>query len=96
MALLDLLGRRWALRVLWELRDGSAPTFRELQVRCGKLSSSVLNDRLRELRDAGIVTASQGGGYQLSPDGHSLLLALAPLDAWAKRWAKRTAPTPGR
>ena len=55
MALLDLLGRRWALRVLWELRDGGGLTFRELQARCAEVSSSVLNDRLRELREAGIV-----------------------------------------
>jgi DNA-binding HxlR family transcriptional regulator len=90
MALLDLLGRRWALRVLWELRDGPAPTFRELQARCGGISSSVLNDRVRELRDAGILTAEPAGGYQLSSDGRDLLQALAPLDAWAKRWRKRT------
>jgi len=90
MALLDLLGRRWALRVLWELRDGSAPTFRELQARCGDVSSSVLNDRLGELRDAGIVSSQPGGGYRLTAEGDHLLGALAPLDAWAKRWAKRT------
>ena len=91
MALLDLLGRRWALRILWELRDGSAPTFRELQARCGDVSSSVLTDRLRELRDAGIVAAKHGGGYRLTPDGHGLLRALKPVDAWAKQWAKRAA-----
>jgi DNA-binding HxlR family transcriptional regulator len=89
MALLDLLGRRWALRVLWELRDGEALTFRALQARCGDISSSVLNDRLRELRDAGIVIAEPGGGYRVSSDGEDLLRALAPLDAWAKRWARR-------
>jgi DNA-binding HxlR family transcriptional regulator len=92
MALLDLLGRRWALRVLWELRDGGTPTFRELQARCGDISSSVLNDRLRELRAAGIVTTEPGGGYHLTTEGRSLLGALAPLDAWANRWARRTAP----
>lgn len=96
MALLDLLGRRWALRVLWELRDGSAPTFRELQARCGDISSSVLNDRLRELREASIVIARQDGGYQLTPDGRSLLDALAPLDTWAKRWARRSTRTARR
>jgi DNA-binding HxlR family transcriptional regulator len=90
MALLDLLGRRWALRVLWELRDGSAPTFRELQARCGNISSSVLNDRLGELREAGIVASEPGGGYRLTTEGHRLLTVLAPVDAWAKRWAKRT------
>jgi DNA-binding HxlR family transcriptional regulator len=91
MALLDLLGRRWALRVLWELRDGSAPTFRELQARCGEISSSVLNDRLHELRGAGIVVAEDTGGYRLSSEGHDLLEALAPIDAWARRWADRAA-----
>ena len=90
MALLDLLGRRWALRVLWELRDGSSLTFRELQARCGDLSSSVLNDRLRELREARIVAAEPGGGYTLTENGTDLLHALEPIDAWAKRWGRRT------
>jgi DNA-binding HxlR family transcriptional regulator len=95
MALLDLLGRRWALRVLWELRDGSALTFRELQARCGGVSSSVLNDRLRELREARIVVADREGdgparasGYRLTGEGRELLDALAPLGAWAKQWAR--------
>src|SRR5918997_1583330 len=83
MALLDLLGRRWALRILWELRE-PATTFRELQSRCGDISSSVLTTRLKELRDAGAVD-----GYALTKEGARLLDALEPLDAWAKRWAKR-------
>jgi DNA-binding HxlR family transcriptional regulator len=91
MALLDLLGRRWALRVLWELRDGRPATFRELQTRCGEVSSSVLNERLRELRDADIVASQPGGGYLLTPAGNELLSALEPLDLWSKRWAARTA-----
>ena len=63
MALLDLLGRRWALRIVWELREDTL-TFRELQARCGGISSSVLNQRLRELRDAGIVAAQDRGGLR--------------------------------
>lgn len=89
MALLDLLGRRWALRVLWEMRAEQPLTFRDLQARCGGISSSVLNDRLRELRDAGILAAQPAGGYRLSEDGRDLLAALAPLDAWANSWASR-------
>lgn len=91
MALLDLLGRRWALRILWELRTGESLTFRELQARCAEVSSSVLNDRLRELREAGIVTAEAGRGYALTSEGLRLLADLEPLDGWAKRWARRTA-----
>ena len=89
MALLDLLGRRWALRVLWELRADDTPTFRELQSRCGDVSSSVLNDRLRELRAAGIVTPEPSGGYGLTREGRELLNVLGPISSWAKRWAKR-------
>jgi DNA-binding HxlR family transcriptional regulator len=89
MALLDLLGRRWALRVLWELRHEGEPTFRELQARCGNISSSVLSQRLRELREAGIVASEASGGYNLTDEGRGLLEALAPVDAWAKRWAAR-------
>lgn len=91
MALLDLLGRRWALRVLWELREDGLQSFRELQTRCGNISSSVLNQRLRELREADIVASDATGGYRLTDEGQRLLQALAPVDAWAKRWARRTA-----
>jgi len=85
MALLDLLGRRWALRVIWELRATPVPTFRELQARCGGISSSVLADRLRELGEAGIV-CHDGDGYSLTAQGRDLLDRLAPLDEWAARW----------
>jgi len=91
MALLDLLGRRWALRVLWELRDGEGLTFRELQARCDNASSSVLAERLRELREAEIVAARDAGGYALTPEGQRLLAALQPLDEWSRRWSRRAA-----
>jgi DNA-binding HxlR family transcriptional regulator len=85
MALLDLLGRRWALRVIWELR-GEPLTFRDLQAACDGMSSSVLNQRLGELREAGIAERA-GEGFRLTDEGRRLLAAFEPLDAWAKRWA---------
>jgi DNA-binding HxlR family transcriptional regulator len=88
MALLDLLGRRWALRVIWELREQQL-SFRALQERCEGMSSSVLNQRLTELRAADIVELG-AGGYRLSSEGQRLLEAYGPLDAWAQRWAART------
>ncbi len=88
MALLDLLGRRWTLRVLWELR-AQPQTFRQLQERCDSMSASVLSQRLSELREAGIVEHGPDSAYALSPEGRKLLGALAGLDAWAKRWAQR-------
>jgi DNA-binding HxlR family transcriptional regulator len=86
MALLDLLGRRWTLRVLWELRDGDLG-FRELQARCDGMSASVLSTRLGELREAGIVDTEEAGVNRLTPEGQTLLQALGPLDRWAKRWS---------
>jgi DNA-binding HxlR family transcriptional regulator len=94
MALLDLLGRRWTLRVIWELRDGPLP-FRGLQAAGGGVSSSVLNQRLRELREAGIVAAGPDG-YELTARGLELLDASAPLAAWAERWAGTLKPPASR
>lgn len=88
MALLDLLGRRWTLRVMWELREPAA-SFREVQARCGGMSSSVLSQRLAELEAGEIAAPREGGGYELTPEGRSLLAALSPLDEWARRWAER-------
>ena len=88
MALLDLLGRRWTLRILWELH-GAPDTFRGLRARCDAVSPSVLNARLADLRAAGIVEQRAGEGYALTSHGRELLGMLAPLDAWARRWARR-------
>lgn len=93
MAALDLLGRRWALRLLWELRDGPVGA-RGLLDRCDGLSSSVLYDRLRELTAAGLVDRDATGAYRLTPLGADLGAALAPLDAWAQRWQRSTETAP--
>lgn len=87
MAALDLFGRRWTLRILWELR-GAPLTFRALQSACGAIAPSVLNTRLGELREAALVDASDDG-YALTPHGRSLLDALWPLIEWSETWAKR-------
>ena len=87
MALLDLLGRRWTLRIGWELRDRTL-SFRELRSACDEMSPSVLNQRLAELREAGLVELTDEG-YRLTSDGDELLELIAPLSAWAKRWGRR-------
>lgn len=90
MALLDLLGRRWVLRILWELRDASL-TFRELRGRCDTMSPTVLSQRLRELREADIVVLEEPYGYALSKQGRQLLEALMPLQKWSEQWQKKLA-----
>ncbi|GAB3972817.1 winged helix-turn-helix transcriptional regulator [Actinoallomurus acanthiterrae] len=93
MALLDLLGRRWALRIIWELAQPPGPTFRGLQQRCGGVSSSVLTQRLAELGEAGIVHRTEHG-YALTVDGQDLATDLTRLHHWADRWATRLRQRP--
>lgn len=90
MAALDLLGRRWALRLLWELRDGPIGP-RAMLARCAGLSSSVLYQRLRELESAGLVAQTPEREYALTDLGDTLGEAIAPLDRWAKHWVNHWA-----
>lgn len=85
MALLDLLGRRWALRIAWELRDGPLG-FRELQRRCEMVSPNLLTTRLREGVEAGTVVKDDDGAYALSERGMELFALLQPLKRWAEVW----------
>ena len=87
MALLDLLGRRWVMRIIWELRD-TPLTFRELRERCDAMSPTVLNQRLHELRETRIIEIAETGGYTLSDSGKDLLAAMMPLLRWSEEWQK--------
>lgn len=86
MAAMDLLGRRWALRILWELRDEPLGA-RTLQSRCDRMSSSVLYERLAELTAAGLLARDSAGAYQLTDLGAALAPALQSLNAWARQWS---------
>jgi DNA-binding HxlR family transcriptional regulator len=86
MALLDLASRSQLLRVVWELRNGPL-RFRSLQEACGDISPSLLNRRLRELREAELVELSIEG-YLLTAIGVGLYRALQPVSEWARNWAE--------
>jgi DNA-binding HxlR family transcriptional regulator len=88
MVLLDLLGRRWTLRILWELREG-ALTSRALRTACDEASPTVLNQRLKELREAGFVELGEAGGYGLTPLARELNETFLPLHRFAERWSAR-------
>ncbi len=84
--LLALLEARYALRILWALRDGHAQTFRLLQDSVGGVTPNTLNARLKELREAGLL-AHTGEGYGVTPLGAELLRRMNELPAFAARWA---------
>ncbi len=85
MALLDLLGRRWTLRIVWELRE-EPRRFRELQDLIGA-SPTIVNTRLAELREAKLVELDEATGYRLTGLGNELLKLFLPLHVWSEKWA---------
>ena len=58
MALFDLLGRRWAMGIVWNLAAGPV-TFRALQAlrgrKSGTISPSILSARMKDLQEARLV-----------------------------------------
>jgi DNA-binding HxlR family transcriptional regulator len=86
MAALDLFGRRWSLRIVWELQRGPLG-FRSLRQHCDDMSSSVLRQRLTELVEARVVEQLPDSSYSLSPLGQRAYRALRPLIRWSDEWA---------
>lgn len=93
MAALDLLGRRWILRIVWELHQ-QPDGFRALRTRCDGMSSSVLAIRLTELSTAGLAEATDGR-YHLTPLGADLVDSMRPILDWSARWAETLSGEPG-
>ena len=92
--LLSLLESRYALRVLWALKDGHAQTFRLLQDSVGGITPNTLNTRIKQMREAGLITHGSDG-YIVTPLGADLLKRIGDLSAFATKWvanqAKKTA-----
>lgn len=86
MALFDLLGQKWNMRILWQLRSQSL-SFRAIQQTCDGMSPSVLNNRLKQLTEALLVISTEQG-YQLTPLGVSLMQTLDPLRQWSAQWSQ--------
>ncbi len=84
--LLGLLESRYAMRVLWALRDGHAQTFRLLQDSVGGITPNTLNTRIKEMREAGLLTHGSDG-YCVTAAGSDLLKRLGDLQAFASKWA---------
>jgi len=86
MVLFDLLGRRWAMGIIWNLSKGPA-AFRVLQAQCETISPTILSTRLKELSEARIIERTLDG-YMLTDIGNELFALLKPLGDWSKNWAK--------
>jgi DNA-binding HxlR family transcriptional regulator len=84
--LFELLESRYALRVLWALKDGHPQTFRLLQDSVGSITPNTLNTRIKELRAAGLMSHGNEG-YIVTGLGADLLKRLGEMQAFAGKWA---------
>lgn len=91
--LLSLLETRYAMRVLWALKDGHPQTFRLLQDSVGHITPNTLNTRIKALREAGLLTHGSDG-YSVTPSGADLLKRLNDLSAFATKWVANQAKAP--
>ncbi len=85
MAILDLMGRKWALGIIWNMSE-TPVTFRELQKKCESISPAILNSRIKDLREAGLIERTLNG-YVLDDNGKELQSILKPLGKWSNSWA---------
>ncbi len=94
MALFDLLGRRWAMGIIWNLSQGPM-TFRVLQSNCerkgGAISPSILNTRIKDLQEANLVARTLDG-YGLTPLGQEVFALIKPLGEWSQKWGATLTP----
>ena len=85
VALIDILSKKWIMRMLWELKQGGC-TFRQLQARCGDISPTTINLRLKDLQQANLVSRSNTEGYSLTETGHELIELFDPINEFAQKW----------
>lgn len=87
MAIFDLLGRRWAMGIIWQLSGGPLP-FNELQSRCNSISPTILSTRIKDLTEAKLLERTLDG-YQLTKSGRELFDIIEPFKDWARRWSSQ-------
>ena len=87
---LDVVGDRWTLLIVRELRPGPR-RFTDLVDGLPGVSRKLLTERLRELERNGIIARrdlpppAARQVYELTEDGRDLATAMAPLIAWGSR-----------
>jgi DNA-binding HxlR family transcriptional regulator len=88
----NLLARKWAGLVIHVLASGGR-RFSELECAIPGVSPRMLNERIKELEEAGIVTRSVETArpvrvrYELTDKGRALLPVVRGIEKWARAWA---------
>jgi len=94
---LESFGDRWSLLIIRDLMVRGYRTFKEFQGAGEGIASNILADRLRKLKEAGIVSAEseEADGrrvcYRLTEKGIDLAPVLLELLIWGARHTQSTA-----
>ena len=84
---IEHLGDRWSLLIVRQLGVFGPLGFNELSRSLpGRISRSVLTQRLRRLETLGVVSREASTGYRLTTVGAGLMPVLYSLRAWAESW----------
>jgi DNA-binding HxlR family transcriptional regulator len=88
----ELLGRRWSLHILKNLKTKEVIRFNELKRSLPGISSTVLSERLLELEREGLVTKKiypevpPRVEYGITPQARELEVIIKDLARWANKW----------
>jgi DNA-binding HxlR family transcriptional regulator len=89
----EVLGEKWTLLIVRELVLG-ATRFNQIQRGIPSISPTVLNTRLAELTERGVIVRrripeQKGYEYRLTESGRELYPLLLKMSEWGMRWARR-------
>src|SRR5881394_4400078 len=85
----DLLGRRWALAIVWASAEAGAVRFNEFKMTLEGIPPRTLAARLAELEEAGVLerhvfdTRPPRVEYRLTPAGRRLGGLVEAMSVWA-------------
>ena len=84
---IEHLGDRWSLLIVRQLGVFGPLGFNELARSLpGRISRSVLTERLKRLETLGLVSRDGATGYRLTTVGAGLMPVLSSLRGWAETW----------
>ena len=90
----QIIGEKWTLLIIRELLRGGS-RFNQIQRAMPKISPTVLNKRLAELQEHGVIERSRipeqrGYEYTLTACGRDLAPLVFQMAEWGMRWARST------
>ena len=88
----EIIGEKWTLLILRELLLGTS-RFNDFQRSMSRISPTVLNKRLKQLEEKGIVlkkrlSGQKGFEYRLTAMGKELEPIIEQVAIWGQRWAR--------